>query len=169
MKLSSHEEYGLRCLLQVGRQGSYGSATIPEISQKEGLSTPYVAKLMRMLRRGGLVKAARGKVGGYTLALPPERIWIADALTILGGRMYEDDFCERHSGAQTSCAHSTGCSIRSLWRDLQGAIDSVLRTTTLQDLLGSGHSASISTASVPSDLVPLRNRPTRGPARPVSK
>jgi Rrf2 family protein len=168
MKLSSHEEYGLRCLLQVGRQGPNGSATIPEISRKEGLSTPYVAKLMRILRRGGLVKAARGNVGGYTLALPPERIWVADALTVLGGRMYEDDFCERHSGAQASCAHSTGCSIRSLWRDLQGAIDSVLRTTTLQDLLYSGHEARTS-ARLPSDLVPLHDRIKRGPTNPVSK
>lgn len=168
MKLSSHEEYGLRCLLQVGRQGPNGSATIPDISRKEGLSTPYVAKLMRILRRGGLVKAARGKVGGYTLALPPEQIWVADALTVLGGRMYEDDFCERHSGAQASCAHSTDCSIRSLWRNLQGAIDSVLRTTTIDDLLRTGRAVEI-TSAVPDDLVPLHDRAKRRPASPISK
>lgn len=137
MKLSSHEEYGLRCLLQVAHQGSNGSATIPEISRHEGISMAYVAKLMRILRQGGFVKAARGKTGGYTLALPPERICVGDALTILGGRIYEDDFCNRHSGTLMSCSHSTDCSIRTLWHAVQGAVDHILRGTTLRDLLGS--------------------------------
>ena len=138
MKLSAHEEYGLRCLLQVANLAAAGSATIPEISRSEGISVPYVAKLMRILRKGGFVKAARGKAGGYALALPPERIVVGDALAILGGRIYEDDFCNRHSGTQSNCAHSTDCSVRSLWRAVQDAVDGILRTTTLRDLLRRG-------------------------------
>ena len=156
MKLSSHEEYGLRCLLQVARHDSNGGATLPEISRREGISTPYVAKLMRMLRQGGFVKAARGKIGGYTLAVSPDQITIGDVLTILGGRMYEDDFCQNHSGTELSCSHSTDCSIRSLWRALQGAIDTVLRTTTLRDLLGS-ESDLVMSRHLPTRLVSLRN------------
>jgi Rrf2 family protein len=152
MKLSSHEEYGLRCLLQVATQGSGGSATIPEISQKEGLSIAYVAKLLRILRQGGLVTAARGKTGGYTLALPPEQIFIGDALAILGGRLYDDDFCDRHSGIQHCCLRSTDCSLRALWQAVQGAVDGVLRTTTLRDLLRSSSDPA---------LIPLHNRPKR--------
>ena len=135
MKLSSHEEYGLRCLLQVARQGENGSATIPEISRSEGISPPYVAKLLRILRRGGFVKAARGKAGGYTLALPPDQILVGDALAILGGRIYEEDFCGRHAGTKPDCVHSAECSMRSLWRNLQNAVDRVLSSTTLYDLL----------------------------------
>ena len=152
MKLSSHEEYGLRCLLQVAMQGSGGTATIPEISRKEGISMAYVAKLLRILRQGGLVSAARGKEGGYTLALPPDQIFIAQALAILGGRLYDDDFCDRHSGIEHHCLHSTDCSLRSLWRSVQGAVDSVLRTITLRDLLRSDSDAA---------LIPLHNRPKR--------
>lgn len=135
----------MRCLLQVATQGAAGSATIPEISRKEGLSGAYVAKLLRILRQAGLVTAARGKAGGYTLALPPEQILIGDALAILGGRLYDDDFCGRHSGIQPRCLHSTDCSLRSLWRAVQGAVDSVLHTITLRDLLRSdGEPASTS-------------------------
>ncbi len=135
MKLSSHEEYGLRCLLQVARRGAVGNATIPEISSGEGISAPYAAKLLRILRRGGLVKAARGKAGGYALAFPPESIFVGDALAILGGRFYEEGFCEKHSGTENSCVHSTDCSMRSLWRSVQGAVDSVLKATTIRDLM----------------------------------
>ena len=137
MKLSSHDEYGLRCLVQVARHG----ATIPEISRREGISEAYVGKLMRILRQGGFVSSVRGKTGGYTLAVPAERIRVADALSVLGGRLYEDNFCSRHSGCEATCPHSTDCSIRALWRSVQGAVDGVLRTTTLRDLLGSEHAA----------------------------
>jgi Rrf2 family protein len=161
MKLSSHEEYGLRCLLHVAHQGANGSATIPDISRHEGISIAYVAKLMRILRQGGFVRAARGKTGGYTLALPPERICVGDALAILGGRMYEEDFCNRHSGTLTSCAHSTDCSVRSLWRAVQGAVDGILRKTTLRDLLHSGHE-DVDTTALETGLISLYGRPKRG-------
>jgi Rrf2 family protein len=167
MKLSSHEEYGLRCLLQVARQESGGSATIPEISRNEGISIAYVAKLMRILRQSGFVRAARGKVGGYTLAVPPEQICVGDALTSLGGRMYEDDFCERHSGTQHSCAHSTECSIRSLWRTVQSAVDGVLRATTLRDLLYYDHDTA-GASDLQSELISLHGRAERGRS-PVAK
>jgi Rrf2 family protein len=168
MKLSAHEEYGLRCLLQVAHRGANGSAAIPEISRHEGISIAYVGKLMRILRQGGFVKAARGKVGGYTVALPPERIYVGDVLTVLGGRIYEDDFCNRHSGTLTSCAHSTDCSIRSLWRTVQGAVDSVLRETTIRDLLRSEGEAPASSASQ-SDLISLHFHPKHGHSSPISK
>jgi Rrf2 family protein len=168
MKLSSHDEYGLRCLLQVARQGANGSTSIPEISRKEGISMAYVAKLMRILRQGGFVRAARGKAGGYTLAVPPERICVGDALTILGGRIYADDFCNRHSGTETSCTHSTDCSIRSLWRAVQTAVDSILRTTTIGDLLHSSDE-TVAGGALQIDLVSLHDYPHGDPTSPVAK
>ena len=136
MKLSSNEEYGLRCLLRLGYEGQGGSLTLPEISQAEGVSEAYAAKIMGILRRGGFVKSARGKIGGYTLARPAGQIVVADVVEALGGRFFESDFCDRHSGMMESCTHSeVECSVRSLWKALQVVIDEVLRKTTLQDLM----------------------------------
>jgi Rrf2 family protein len=135
MKLSAQEEYGLRCLLRLGAQGDSGSLTISEISRAEGISPEYVAKLMRILRQGGLVTSARGAAGGYTLSRPAEQITAGEALALLGGRLFESGFCERHAGAESLCTHSIDCSIRSLWQALQIAVDQVLTRTTLKDLL----------------------------------
>lgn len=139
MKLSSQEEYGLRCLLQIGKGGEGNSLTIPEISRAEGMSPEYVAKLMRILRRGGLVTSVRGQGGGYSLARPADQITVGETISVLGGRFFESDFCERHSGAERICTHSVDCSIRSLWRLLQLAVDQVLTQTTLRDLLCAEH------------------------------
>ena len=135
MKLSSQEEYGLRCLLRIARQSESGSITIPEISQAEGISVSYVAKLTRILRRGGFVKSARGQAGGYNLARPASEVVVGEAMAFLGGRIYEPGFCEQHSGTEHVCTHSVDCSIRSLWRTVQLVVDQVLSKTTLRDLL----------------------------------
>jgi Rrf2 family protein len=137
MKFSSQEEYGLRCLLRLAQEGDDGNMTIPAISQSEGISQAYVAKLMRILRRGGFVESVRGKVGGYTLARVPEKIIIGEVLAVLGGRLFNPDFCEDHSGDRDVCANSTECSIRSLWAAVQVAVNQVLGETTLRDLLRS--------------------------------
>lgn len=112
-----------------------GSLTIAEISRQEGLSAAYVAKLMRVLRTGKLVTSARGAAGGYMLARPPERISVGEALAVLGGRLYEPQFCKQHSGEESVCTHSVDCSLRSLWRSLQLVLDQVLDKTSLRDLL----------------------------------
>lgn len=135
MKISAQEEYGIRCLLQIGRMGTGASLTIPEISRAEGLSSHYVAKLLRVLRRGGLVKSVRGQAGGYRLTRPLNRITLAEAMAVLGGRLYESGFCDQHVGSEEVCTHTIDCSIRSLWRSLQQVVDQVLAKTTLEDLI----------------------------------
>lgn len=137
MKLTSQEEYGLRCLLRVGRAGEGGSVTIPELSRAEGISEPNVAKMMRILRRGGFVTSTRGQSGGYMLSRPAGDVAVGQVLAVLGGRLYEPAFCDGHAGVERSCTHMPDCSIRSVWRMVQQAVDQVLGKITLKDLLKS--------------------------------
>ena len=136
MKFSSQEEYGLRCLLRIGKSKSPNGLTIPEISQMEGLSTANVGKILRALRLGGFIESSRGQTGGYKLSRLPEEIIIGEVLAVLGGRLFEEDFCNDHSGTEMICTHTIDCSLRSLWRTIQSLIDSVLGKMTLKDLLG---------------------------------
>ncbi len=135
MKLSSQEEYGLRCLLHMARLKDGESLSIPEISRAEGLSVPNVAKLMRLLRLGGFVTSVRGQSGGYTLARPAAGISVGAVMDALGGRFFGPRFCERHAGLEKICARSNDCAIRILWTTMQDTLDSVLRRVTLKDLL----------------------------------
>lgn len=139
MKLSAQEEYGLRCLLHLARCGEGDSLTIPEISRAEGLSVPNVAKLMRLLRLGGLVQSARGQSGGYMLARPAHQISVAAVLDLLGGPLFGPNFCERHSGKEKVCTHSVDCSLRSLWSSVQVILAEILEKTSLADLLCDEH------------------------------
>ena len=138
MKFSSQEEYGLRCLLQLARHGgTTANLTIPEVSREEGLSPAYVAKLMRLLRLGGFVVSVRGQEGGYSLAVPSQGILVSNVLETLGGRIYDPEFCENHTGTEEECMHFVACSIKPLWHRVQSAIDQSLKGVTLADLLPS--------------------------------
>ena len=92
---------------------------------------------LRVLRLGGILESERGQTGGYTLTRSPENITIGEVLAVLGGRLFDDTFCQTHSGAFDICTNTTDCSIRSLWKIIQDAVDSVVNKLTLNDLLGS--------------------------------
>lgn len=133
MKLSTQEEYGLRCLVQLGRQNE--SLTIAELAQRDGISAPNVAKVLRVLRKAGFVKSTRGQSGGYTLARAPEEISIGAVLAALGERFFDSGFCDRHAGIESLCLNLGDCSIRPVLRQLQDLVDQVLGRLTLRSLL----------------------------------
>ena len=111
--------------------------TTPEIADREGLSHAHVHKLMRLLRRGGLVKSVRGRKGGYQLARPAEQTSVGAVLAALGDSFYPTGFCAQHSGVERTCVRNSDCSIRSLWIAVDQAIRRALQSTKLSDLLRS--------------------------------
>jgi Rrf2 family protein len=137
MKFSAQEEYGIRCLLRIAKFYSVEkSLTIPEISRAEGISEHNAGKILRVLRIGGFLESSRGQIGGYTLTRPPEQISVGDIMKVLGGRLFDDEFCSTHTGAMDICTNSIDCSVRSLWKMIQESVDSVVAGMTLRDLMG---------------------------------
>jgi len=134
MKITAQEEYGLRILLRIARQGKEG-LSIAAISESEGLSTAYVAKLTRLLRMAGYLNSTPGNKGGYSLALPAAEININKVLKVLGGALFSQRFCEEYPGAVKLCTNSIDCSVRSLWQMIQLTVDQLLDQVSLKDLL----------------------------------
>src|SRR6516162_10837833 len=103
MKVSAQEEYGLRCLMRLAQAGVDHSLTIPEIAVAEGLSGPYVAKLLAVLRQAGLIESVRGRAGGYRLARPAADIRLGAVLRVLGEPLFADpEYCQRHAGTEAN-------------------------------------------------------------------
>lgn len=136
MKISSQDEYGLRILLRIGRADREKGLSIPQLSEQEGLSVAYVGKLTRVLRLAGFIESTRGQKGGYILSKPAEEIKVNDVLAALGGRLFDEKFCGGFSGQNNFCTNSVDCSVRSLWKIIQYAVDHLLEKVTLSDLIG---------------------------------
>lgn len=146
MKFTAVEEYGLRCALQVARRAARQTVgqsasrdedmvTIPEIAAREGLTTANVAKIMRILLKGGIVQSTRGHQGGYRLTRPADETSVAEVMDALGGGLFPEGFCTDHRGARVSCVHSRDCALRPMWASLDAIIRETLDRVTLHDLL----------------------------------
>jgi Rrf2 family protein len=139
MKISAQEEYGLRCMLQIARAEEGHSVSITDIASAEGLSAPYVAKLLSVLRNAGLIASVRGRAGGYRLAAAPALIGLGSIFQALGEPLFDElDYCARHAGSESSdgnCVHHGDCTLRALWSALESWVRRSLDRITLADLL----------------------------------
>src|ERR1700730_6984489 len=136
MKISAHEEYGLRCLVQLARAEADGeSLTLGQIAEREGLSVANAGKLMWILNKAGLVQSQRGTKGGYSLARSASDIRLNEVIRIL----YEhtvDRFCKTHAGVLDVCIHTSDCGIRPVIVGLHEIVQNALSEITLAQLVG---------------------------------
>jgi Rrf2 family transcriptional regulator, iron-sulfur cluster assembly transcription factor len=135
MKITAQEEYGLRVLIRIAGCRNKEGMSIPQLSEAEGLTSHYVAKLTRNLRIAGFINSTPGLKGGYVLARPAEAIIINDVLKALGGALFDDGFCNTHAGSVKLCNNSVDCSARSLWQMIQFTMDRLLNQITLHHLV----------------------------------
>ena len=135
MKITAQVEYGLRILVRITRCNDEVGLNIRQLSEAEGLSVNYVAKLTRVLRINGLINSTRGHIGGYVLAKPAATITVNDAIKALSGKLFDKKFCDSHAGMMTLCTNSVDCSIRSLWTMMQATLDQLLDKVTLADMV----------------------------------
>jgi Rrf2 family protein len=135
MKITASEEYGIRILIRIASADATEGLSIPQLSEMEGLSEPHIAKICRTLRMNGIINSTPGYKGGYVLALAAEEIIIGKVLESLGGRLFNQEFCEAHSGIGRLCTNSVDCATRSLWKMVQYTLDNLLNKLTLKDLM----------------------------------
>lgn len=154
MKISAQDEYGLRILIRIAEAEEQEGLSIPQISELEGMSVSYVGKLTRALRLAGFIESTRGQKGGYILAKPVEDINIGEVLRALGGALFDEGFCGKHSAGFNICTNSVDCSVRSLWRIVQQSLDHVLGQISLQDLLASEQEANRSLERILEQIQP---------------
>lgn len=135
MKITAAEEYGVRMLIRIASADATVGLSIPQLSEAEGLSEPHVAKICRTLRMEGFINSTPGNKGGYVLAKQPNEIIINDVMKALGGNLFDQQFCDAHTGLGRLCTNSVDCSTRSLWKMIQFTLDNLLNKLTLQDLM----------------------------------
>jgi Rrf2 family transcriptional regulator, iron-sulfur cluster assembly transcription factor len=135
MKITAQEEYGLRVLIRIAGCKTRQGMSIPQLSEAEGLTSHYVAKLTRLLRIAGFINSTPGLKGGYVLARSAQEIVINDVLKALGGALFDQEFCNTHAGSVRLCNNSVDCSARSLWQMIQYTMDKLLNQITLHHLV----------------------------------
>ncbi len=131
IKLNKMTDYGIVVMVRLAVAGERVQ-TAPEIAAATGLTQPTVAKLLKTLVQGGLAVSQRGAQGGYTLARPPERISVVEALEVLDGRLSLTACVE---GDHESCERESQCLMSGRWNRVNAAIVGALKNLTLADMM----------------------------------
>jgi Rrf2 family protein len=134
MKITALEEYGFRCMLLLARRGHEVSLTLPDFAESEGLSVPYAGKLLMILKKAGLVKAVRGRNGGYVLTKMPEDIRLKEIFDALGDPVFSAGYCDRFTGENDACVHNDDCTVRHIWKSFEGFIGDMLSRVSLANV-----------------------------------
>ncbi len=112
---------------------------LSEISRRTGISRRFLDQLAVELRNRSLIKAVRGRNGGYSLKRSPETISVRDVITAVIGPISLAVCVEDPN----ICMSSDFCEIRLIWTLLQKQIDALLDSYSLADLSDSRTLASI--------------------------
>ena len=106
--------------------------TKQEIGASENISPGYIQQLMGRLTSAGLVQSHRGKEGGFSLALPAEKITVKQVLDATEGP-FELAACVAHPEI---CTHADTCPANPLWTKVTAAVNDLFDCTTIADLAG---------------------------------
>lgn len=130
MRLSTRANYAVRAILDLALHEHEGPVSIQQIAHRQQISHSYLEQLFRKLRGGKLVESVRGARGGYTMAVPPDQVTLADILEIVNETI-EPASC---LNGRKKCDHSSKCMTRVVWKRLGEHIQLFLKSITLEQL-----------------------------------
>ena len=154
MIFTTKAEYGVRLLVELGRQGRERPVSLKAISEAEGLPLAYLERIVALLKKAGLV------------ARDAETITMDEVVLSLEGAVAPMQcFVDDTGGARVLCSHEAatqhGCATKLLWMRVQGGVMEKLAQTTLAELVAfSERSPAVTAAPVPGALVELQSAPS---------
>jgi Rrf2 family protein len=136
---SSKAEYGVRLMVELGRQDGERPTSLKAIADAEALPLSYLEHVVAALRKAGLVTSSRGAHGGYRLARAAQDISMDEVVQALEGAIAPMDCFVNASTERVACSHEVDegrlCATKLLWTRVQGGVIKALQTTTLADLV----------------------------------
>ena len=129
MMISTKGRYGLRLMLDLATEGGERPVPVIEIAKRQNISEKYLEQIISPLSKAGLVKSIRGAQGGYILTRPAAEITAGDILRAAEGTIAPVECCD------SGCDRSDGCINFGLYKKIQDAVDSVVDSVTLADML----------------------------------
>ena len=141
MIFTTKAEYGVRLLVELGKQDGGTPVSLKSIAETEGLPLAYLERIVALLKKGGFVESTRGAHGGYRLAKPPAEIRMDDVVLSLEGSVapmscFVDDTAD--GSGKVLCSHHDDadlCATKLLWLRVHGGVMEALHRTTLAELV----------------------------------
>jgi Rrf2 family protein len=130
MSISMKSRYAVRALVGLARREAAGRPVrLADVAASGAIPLQFLEQVFATLRRAGIVRSRRGASGGYSLARPADEILVLEVVTTLDGPLSPVE-CTRGL-----CDRMDACGASSVWIEAQQALEGVLASTSIADLL----------------------------------
>ena len=127
--LSHTAEYALRAVLFLADRG--GSASVDEIARQLRVPRNYLSKTLHRLAREGVLVSARGKGGGFQLAMEPDQLKLLRVV-----EPFDQISGERRCLlGRPQCSDRNPCPAHHQWRGASERVSEFFRDRTVGDLV----------------------------------
>ena len=132
--LSQKAKYALKALLALAALPDGALLQGGEIAEQHQIPRKFLDLILHELRMHRLVESARGKKGGYSLALPADSITIGSIVRIIDGPL-APIACASVTGYRrcADCKNEKTCAVRRLMREVRDAASGILDHVSLAD------------------------------------
>ncbi|MEP7352287.1 MAG: Rrf2 family transcriptional regulator, partial [Acidobacteriota bacterium] len=120
MNISVKSAYALHAIFDLAMQPAGQPVKIADIANRQEIPQKFLELILSSLKQAGFVESRRGAEGGYRLARPADQLTIGEVL-----RFVEQSKQNRPTGAD---------AFTDLWNRVDGAVNSILDTTTFAEL-----------------------------------
>lgn len=131
MKISSKGRYAVRLVVDIAKQGDGKYVALKDVATRQDISVKFLEQISSMLVKNGILSSGRGATGGYKLAKKPNKITVAEILTItkdLGE-------CKCMSSNGSPCPKCNSCETGDVYEKLNTLISGYLNSITIEKLI----------------------------------
>lgn len=130
--LNQTAEYALRAVLTIAAEPDGAPVGAARIAESLGIPANYLSKTLHQLARAGVLESTRGKLGGFRLSRPAERVSLVDVVGLF------DDVSGKRTClmGRATCSDHNACAAHARWKGVSEQLSQFFRETTVADLVG---------------------------------
>ena len=137
--ISQKAKYALRALVALVKAPPEASLMISEIARDQAIPKKFLEQILLELKRHGIVMSRRGRLGGYVLLKPANKITFGEVLRLIDGPIAPLPCLSKIAYRRCAdCSDEGTCEIRHVFQRVTLATREVLDHTTLADAVSRG-------------------------------
>ncbi len=131
--LNQTAEYALRAVLTIAEERDGTPVGAARIAETLGIPANYLSKTLHQLARAGVLESTRGKLGGFRLSRPADRIALVEVV-----ELFEPDLSGKRTClmGRATCSDHNACAAHQRWKGVSEKLSQFFRETTVADLVG---------------------------------
>ena len=127
--LSTTAQHAVRALSSLATHKPGSAVLGRELAETTGVPASYLAKILLVLNRAGLIEATRGTGGGYRLARRPDEIFLVEIVHPIDGAP-EIELCVL---GLDECTCENPCALHDWWKEVREGFRERLQQTSLAE------------------------------------